>query len=200
MARSGKTGPQPVVPPAPLVKFDSDEQMHTVVAATMKHHQEQGEKAVAQEQQVAKLDADIADLQAKVSALQKQLEEMMAERLRVDGIARQHRAAEDGFARAVAAMGAPYPPRVETLPGTPVWRDPYGPQPLEAQAAAAVTGGGPDWGTHAQQFGGPDTAWAAPDDETAAQRRVDALMAPPPPGSPAEPNSVWDPVERGGGS
>jgi hypothetical protein len=191
-ARSGKnqTGPQPAVP-APLVKFDSDEQMHTVVAALMRHHQEQGELAVGHEQNVARLDAEIAEAKRR-------LDDLMAERLREDASARQRRQAEDGFAKSVAATGAPYPKRVEQLPGAPVWRDPYGqpqPQPLEAATTAAM---------HEQVWNGqtaPQTgSWAAPDDETAAQRRVDALMAPPPPGSPAEPNSVWDPVERGGGS
>lgn len=179
-----QTGPQPV----PLVQFDSDEQMNTVVAALMLHHKEHGEQAVVHEQSVARLDEQIAELKTRLDGL-------MAERLREDAAARQRREAEDGIARTVAATGAPRPKRVEQLPGAAVWRDPYGPQPVEAQAAAAV---------HEQGWNGqtpPQTGmWAVPDPQDPTQAKVNALMAPPPPGSPPERNSVWDDVERGGGA
>jgi hypothetical protein len=163
-ARSGKnqTGPQPAVP-APLVKFDSDEQMHTVVAALMRHHQEQGELAVGHEQNVARLDAEIAEAKRR-------LDDLMAERLREDASARQRRQAEDGFAKSVAATGAPYPKRVEQLPGAPVWREPYGPvQPLEAATTAAM---------HEQVWNG----------QTAPQTGSWAHPA----GDPGQQPSVWD--------
>lgn len=182
---SRKTGPQPTAPPPPappVIQYETDEDMHTVVSALMGHHDEHGVQAVRHENEVARLDAEIASMRAA-------LEDKMGQREREDRSARQRRGAEEAFGRAVAASGAPFPARVQQLPGQQAWPPANGQQqPIEGQAAMAARAGFEPY-----QQPGPNGTQHLPDPlKDHDQALVDKVMGRP---REAAKNPVWDDVE-----